>query len=58
MNCAQARGRALVLMRVERARRDYTWPCRVPLDLLRRIIEREVREAAEMAVGYHLRTAA
>ncbi len=41
---------------VERVLPDYTWPQRVPLDILRRQIERESREAMQLAGAAHLPT--
>jgi hypothetical protein len=41
---------------VERELPDYTWPIRLPLDVLRRLIERESREAIEQANRSHLAT--
>lgn len=35
--------------RAERPLPDYTWPQRMPIEQLRRTVERELNEAAEMA---------
>jgi hypothetical protein len=41
---------------VQRVMPDYTWPWRMPLDALRRLVERESRQAIQEANNSHLRT--
>lgn len=44
------------LLRLNRALPDYTWPGKLPLDQLRRLVERESAEAIALANAAHLKT--
>lgn len=41
---------------VDRVLPDYTWPWRVPLEQLRRLVDRESAAAVQMANQCHVRT--
>lgn len=47
--CAQLVAEASTDVRPRQLLRDYTWPQRVPLDQLQRMVARELQEAAELA---------
>jgi hypothetical protein len=52
----EAMENAIDPLHVERVLPDYTWPWRMPLDALRRMIERESQRAIQEANNNNLRT--
>jgi hypothetical protein len=52
----EAMENAIDPLHVERVLPDYTWPWRMPLDALRRLVERESQRAIQEANNSHLRT--
>jgi hypothetical protein len=44
----RTRTSAMEEMRAERVLPDYTWPQRMPIEVLRRIVTEEARRAAEL----------
>jgi hypothetical protein len=56
LGCGRSAATAAAEMVAEPSAPDYTWPWRMPLDALRRLVERDSRLAIQEANNSHLPT--